>query len=75
MLNRTAIILRYQEPFVRWINEADPVVEEPNIDIEPDECTVYLIHEIETREDIDGYPGNAPQRVLAHRRDGHPTSR
>ena len=39
MLNRTAIILRYQEPFVRWINEADPVVEEPNIDIEPDECT------------------------------------
>ena len=23
MLNRTAIILRYQEPFVRWINEAD----------------------------------------------------
>ena len=55
MLNRTAIILRYQEPFVRWINEADPVVEERSIDIEPDECTVYLIHEIENREDLDAW--------------------
>ena len=31
------------------------VVEEPNIDIEPDESTVYLIHEIENREDLDAW--------------------
>mgnify|MGYP006272944449 CR=1 FL=1 len=25
MVNRTALLLRYQEPAIQWINEADPV--------------------------------------------------
>lgn len=53
MLNRTAIILRYREPFVRWINEADPYVLDPAITIGPDEQSVYLIHQIEHRDELD----------------------
>ena len=53
MLNRTAIIVRYREPFVRWINEADPYTEDPDISVGPDEQTVYLIHQIENRDELD----------------------
>ncbi len=31
MINRAALILRYKEPFVKWINESDPIVKDPNI--------------------------------------------
>lgn len=45
MLNRAAVILRYKEPAVRWINEADPAESAPGIDLESanQERTVYLI--------------------------------
>ena len=52
MVNRAAILLRYKEPAVRWINEADPYNEKPGIvaDNVNKERTVYLISE----EDGDG---------------------
>jgi len=53
MLNRTAIIVRYREPFVRWINEADPIPDGSDIRAERDEQTVYLIHEIENWSELD----------------------
>jgi hypothetical protein len=53
MLNRTAIIVRYREPFVRWINEADPIPDSSDIAVEQDEQTVYLIHEIEDRSELE----------------------
>jgi len=53
MLNRTAFILRYREPFVRWINEADPYPGDSDITVGPDEQTVYLIHPIENRDELD----------------------
>ena len=37
MLNRTVIILRYREPFVRWINEADPCPGDSVITVDPDD--------------------------------------
>lgn len=45
MVNRAAVILKYREPFIRWINEADPYHEDPEITIEDanEEGTVYLI--------------------------------
>lgn len=55
MLNRTAIILRYREPFVRWINEADPDPEGQVIGVRSDEQTVYLIHQIENRDELDDW--------------------
>ncbi len=45
MINRAAIILRYKEPAVRWINEADPVADGRDITLSEvnRERTVYLI--------------------------------
>ena len=45
MLNRAAVILKYREPFVRWINEADPYVDDPGITMENanEDRNVYLI--------------------------------
>ena len=45
MINRAAIILRYREPAVRWINEADPYDDDPGItrEVVNQERTVYLI--------------------------------
>ena len=47
MLNRGAVILKYREPMVRWIHEADPYNEDPGITAESltQERTVYLISE------------------------------
>ena len=45
MINRAAIILRYKEPFIKWINESDPYDDDPGITLESanKERTVYLI--------------------------------
>jgi hypothetical protein len=45
MINRAAIILKYKEPFVRWINKADPYKNDPGITIENanEDLNIYLI--------------------------------
>ena len=45
MINRAAIILKYKEPFLRWMNEADPNVGDPSVTMENahDDRNVYLI--------------------------------
>lgn len=45
MINRAAVKLRYKEPAVAWINEADPYNNNTEITIESanEEQTVYLI--------------------------------
>jgi len=57
MINRAAVILRYKEPAVAWINEVDPHSDEPGITIDfvNDERTVYLIRDIDadTPEDLE----------------------
>ena len=47
MVNRTALILRYKEPAVQWINEADPVEDAIVLSVKEvnTERTVYLISE------------------------------
>ena len=47
MINRAAVLLRYREPAVRWINEADPYAEYSGIGLENvnRERTVYLIRD------------------------------
>ena len=47
MINRTAIILKYMEPAVKWINEADPYDENPGITIDSvnEDGTVYLVRD------------------------------
>jgi hypothetical protein len=45
VVNRGALILRYKEPAVRWINDADPSPSSDPVTLESvnDERTVYLI--------------------------------
>ena len=47
MINRAALILRYKEPAVRWINEADPSPGESPVSVADanQERTVYLVSE------------------------------
>ena len=48
MINRCVVILKYKEPAVRWINEADPCEDDPGITIDDvnEDRTVYLISDI-----------------------------
>ena len=45
MINRIAVIIRYKEPFVIWINTSDPYDDDPGITAESanEDNNVYLI--------------------------------
>ena len=49
MLNRAALIPKAKEPFVRWINEADPYDKRPAVSMAEvnEDRTVYLIDNLE----------------------------
>ena len=56
MINRSAFLLKYKEPAVKWINESDPFNDNPGITIESvnTDRNVYLIREedADTPEDL-----------------------
>lgn len=54
MINRAAVILKYKAPFIQWVNDADPYIDNPGITLESEnkDCTVYLILE-EDAENLD----------------------
>ena len=53
MLNRAALILRYKQPFVDWINAADPSPTSRTLTLAEvnQEHTVYLV-EVEDEEEL-----------------------
>jgi len=55
MLNRAAILVRYREPAVRWINEADPDPDGMTFTLEDvnRERTVYLVSDAHVQTDVD----------------------
>lgn len=55
MLNRGAIILRYREPAIQWINEADPVVDSHEVtpDMLKQDLTVYLVSDADVAGDFE----------------------
>ncbi len=67
MINRAAIILRYREPAVFWINESDPFDEAPGFDLESvnQERTVYLISDADAGRLA---RGRMPHGTRGHRR-------
>lgn len=54
MINRAAMILKYKEPAIKWINDADPYNDDPGITKASvnSERTVYLLRE-DVAEDPD----------------------
>jgi len=53
MLNRAALILRYKQPFVHWINAADPSPSSHTLTLAEvnQEHTVYLV-EVEDEDEL-----------------------
>lgn len=53
MLNRSALILRYRQPFIDWINAVDPSAESHILSLDEvnEEHTVYLV-EVEGEEEL-----------------------
>jgi hypothetical protein len=51
VINRSALLLKYKSPAIRWINDADPYDDDPGttVDSVNSDRTVYLI----TEEDAD----------------------
>ena len=58
MLNRAALILRYKQPFVDWINAADPAPASHTLTLAEvnREHTVYLV-EVEDEGELTGWLG------------------
>jgi hypothetical protein len=55
MLNRAAVIIHYKQPFVDWINAADPdSSNKVSLDEANEETSVYLI-EVEDQEELDDW--------------------
>ena len=56
MLNRDLLIVRLKQPFVDWINEADPYPDRTLITLEfaNEDCPVFLIHD-SAYEDMEGW--------------------
>jgi hypothetical protein len=56
MLNREMLIVRLKQPFVDWINEADPNPDRVHITLEDanEDSAVFLIHEYAC-EDLEGW--------------------
>ena len=53
MLNRAVILVRYKQPFIDWINAADPhPSHEISAESAGDDATAYLV-EVEDREELD----------------------
>lgn len=52
MLNRDLLIIRYKQPFVDWVNEADPYSDTHTITLEDanHDSPSYLIHEDASEE-------------------------
>jgi hypothetical protein len=56
VLNRAALILRYRQPFVDWINAVDPSPESHTVALDDvnDERTVYLV-EVDDENELAGW--------------------
>ncbi len=56
MINRAALILKYKEPFIKWIMESDPVDKNFTITIQEanNEKTIYLISN-DAAENLDNW--------------------
>lgn len=74
MVNRAALLVRYKQPAVAWINEADPSPPDTAITIADvnAERTVYLISDIdaETPDDVDRWIGRNYRQVFEAELDG-----
>ncbi len=65
MLNRAALILRYKQPFVDWINAADPSPTSHVLTLAEvnQEHTVYLV-DVEDEDELTRWLGHHHQKLF-----------
>ena len=56
MLNRDLIIVRLKQPFVDWVNEADPYSDGSRLTLDEanEDVSTFLIHD-DASEDMEGW--------------------
>jgi hypothetical protein len=71
MLNRAALILRYKQPFVDWINAADPSPTSHTLTLAEvnQERTVYLV-EVEDEDELAGWLARHHQELFEEELNG-----
>jgi len=71
MLNRAALILRYKQPFVDWINAADPSPSSHTLTLAEvnQEHTVYLV-EVEDEDELAGWLARHHQELFEEELSG-----
>ena len=71
MLNRAALILRYKQPFVDWINAADPSPSSHTLTLAEvnQEHTVYLV-EVEDEDELTGWLGRHHRELFEEELSG-----
>ena len=71
MLNRAALILRYKQPFVDWINAADPSPHADPLTLAEvnQEHTVYLV-EVEDEDELAGWLARHHQELFEEELNG-----
>ena len=70
MLNRSAVIIRYNQPFVDWINAVDPNPDNPLTLAEGNrESTVYLI-DVEDQDEFEGWLESNSKIIFEEELDG-----
>jgi hypothetical protein len=71
MLNREALILRYKQPFVDWINAADPSPTSHTLTLADvnQERTVYLV-EVEDEVELAGWLAHHHQELFEEELNG-----
>ncbi len=55
MLNRSVVLIRYQQPFVEWINAADPNPSHTITLSDANEDNVAYLVEVEDEEEFEGW--------------------
>jgi hypothetical protein len=69
-INRTAIMVRPGQPFLDWLQRADPTSNELSLEDLRREATVYLLPEFENEEAAREYLGKVCGQIFEEQFDG-----
>jgi hypothetical protein len=68
--NRTAIVVKPDQPFLDWLHRADPTSNELSLEDLQREPTVYLLPECESEEEARKYLGQVCGQIFEEQLDG-----
>jgi hypothetical protein len=69
-VNRTAIVVKPKQAFLDWLHQADPTSHDLTPEDLREDCTVYLIPECDTPEELREQMEDACRRIFEDQLDG-----